>query len=128
MSSAEISREADALYGVHFFCPNGGHYERFPGWLLAARLGIAGVVALWLVVWLLYVRRTGCYTQWLAEQDAIATKRPPASGAPPDAEEPADAEVVGDEAAAADPSGSTDPPGSTGASDDAQGANGPDDT
>ena len=26
-------------------------------WLLAARLGIAGVVALWLVVWLLYVRR-----------------------------------------------------------------------
>jgi hypothetical protein len=28
-------------------------------WLLAARLGIAGVVALWLVVWLLHVRRTG---------------------------------------------------------------------
>jgi hypothetical protein len=28
-------------------------------WLLAARLGIAAVVALWLVVWLLYVRRTG---------------------------------------------------------------------
>lgn len=27
-------------------------------WLLSARLGIAGVVALWLVVWLLYVRRT----------------------------------------------------------------------
>jgi hypothetical protein len=28
-------------------------------WLLAARLGIAAVVALWLVVWLLHVRRTG---------------------------------------------------------------------
>jgi len=28
-------------------------------WLLAARLGIAGVVALWLVVWLLFVRRHG---------------------------------------------------------------------
>jgi hypothetical protein len=28
-------------------------------WLLAARLGIAGVVALWLVVWLLWVRRQG---------------------------------------------------------------------
>ncbi len=28
-------------------------------WLLAARLGIAGVVAVWLVVWLLWVRRTG---------------------------------------------------------------------
>lgn len=27
-------------------------------WLLAARLGIAAVVALWLVVWLLFVRRT----------------------------------------------------------------------
>lgn len=28
-------------------------------WLLAARLGIAGVVAIWLVAWLLYVRRSG---------------------------------------------------------------------
>lgn len=28
-------------------------------WLLAARLGIAGVVAVWLVAWLLYVRRRG---------------------------------------------------------------------
>ncbi len=27
-------------------------------WLLAARLGIAAVVAIWLVVWLLSVRRT----------------------------------------------------------------------
>ena len=30
-------------------------------WLLAARLGIASVVAIWLVVWLLYVRRTGSF-------------------------------------------------------------------
>jgi hypothetical protein len=28
-------------------------------WLLAARLGIAAVIAIWLVVWLLHVRRTG---------------------------------------------------------------------
>lgn len=28
-------------------------------WLLSARIGIAAVLALWLVVWLLYVRRTG---------------------------------------------------------------------
>ncbi|MEN6450964.1 MAG: hypothetical protein ABFC96_10770, partial [Thermoguttaceae bacterium] len=28
-------------------------------WLLAARPGIAGVLAIWLIVWLLYVRRTG---------------------------------------------------------------------
>ncbi|MHB8952965.1 MAG: hypothetical protein ACYC4U_08275 [Pirellulaceae bacterium] len=27
-------------------------------WLLSARLGVAGVVAVWLVVWLLYLRRT----------------------------------------------------------------------
>ena len=30
-------------------------------WLLAARLGIAGVVALWLLVWLLFLRRTGYF-------------------------------------------------------------------
>lgn len=34
------------------------HPSFINSWLLAARLGIAGVVALWLVVWLLYVRRT----------------------------------------------------------------------
>jgi hypothetical protein len=27
-------------------------------WVLAARLGIAGVIAVWLVVWLLHLRRT----------------------------------------------------------------------
>ncbi|NLS94912.1 MAG: hypothetical protein GXX96_22380 [Planctomycetaceae bacterium] len=32
-------------------------------WLLAARLGFAGVVALWLVVWLLFLRRTGYLQQ-----------------------------------------------------------------
>jgi hypothetical protein len=35
-------------------------------WLLAARLGIAGVVALWLVIWLLYVRRTRPFAPALA--------------------------------------------------------------
>ncbi|MCD4727288.1 MAG: hypothetical protein K8R46_06485 [Pirellulales bacterium] len=39
-------------------------------WLLAARLGIAGVVALWLVVWLLYVRRTGSFAPAPAGQNA----------------------------------------------------------
>jgi hypothetical protein len=38
-------------------------------WLLAARLGIAAVVAIWLVVWLLYVRRT---------HPAVSEKRVPA--------------------------------------------------
>ena len=41
-------------------------------WLLAARLGIAGVVAIWLVVWLLYVRRTGFFAPVLAGQNATA--------------------------------------------------------
>ena len=30
-------------------------------WLLAARLGFAGVLALWLIAWLLYLRRTGYF-------------------------------------------------------------------
>jgi hypothetical protein len=38
---------------VRLFWPSFIH-----SWLLAARLGIAGVVALWLIVWLLYMRRT----------------------------------------------------------------------
>ncbi len=42
-------------------------------WLLAARLGIAGVVALWLVVWLLYVRRTGCFTPTVIGPNAAAS-------------------------------------------------------
>jgi hypothetical protein len=46
-----------AVFAVLFaslFSPSVVH-----SWLLAARLGIAGVVALWLVVWLLVLRRTG---------------------------------------------------------------------
>jgi hypothetical protein len=35
-------------------------------WLLAARLGIAAVIALWLVAWFLYVHRTGVIQQALA--------------------------------------------------------------
>ena len=41
-------------------------------WLLAARLGIAGVIALWLVAWLLYVRRTAYARSALALQGADA--------------------------------------------------------
>lgn len=46
-----------ALFGVlllGMFWPSVVH-----SWLLSARLGIAGVVAIWLIVWLLHVRRTG---------------------------------------------------------------------
>jgi hypothetical protein len=43
-------------------------------WLLAGRLGMAGVVALWAVVWLLHVRRTRSFASWFAEP------RPAASG------------------------------------------------
>ena len=43
-------------------------------WLLAARLGIAGVVALWLVVWLLFLRRTGYF------QESAGMRRPYPTG------------------------------------------------
>lgn len=52
-------------------------------WLLAARLGIAGVVALWLVVWLLYVRRSGVFQRAEAGQQAgpaAATSGPEGHG------------------------------------------------
>ena len=49
-------------------------------WLLAARLGIAGVVALWLVVWLLYVRRTGCSLPSFAGQEVASPFAPGAAG------------------------------------------------
>ncbi|MHC4405567.1 MAG: hypothetical protein ACYTG0_38465, partial [Planctomycetota bacterium] len=90
-------------------------------WLLAARLGIAGVVALWLVVWLLYVRRTGRLPSF-ARRDPTApvapgadtsnssepaTDQPPAPEAPPDGQEPADDEVGDGKTDAADSTGST---------------------
>jgi len=105
-------------------------------WLLAARLGIAGVVALWLVVWLLYVRRTGFPLASLAGQGvpvpvgsgaatakspATATDLPPSPESPPGGGEPIDAEVVGDENA------STESPRSPFASGDAPAAREPDD-
>ena len=86
-------------------------------WLLAARLGIAGVVALWLVVWLLYVRRTGIpLASFVAEgsrapgasgaepgrSSAPPTGRPATPDAPPGGPYPLDAEVLGDENADAD--------------------------
>ncbi len=43
-------------------------------WLLAARLGIAAVIALWLVAWFLYVHRTGMLQQMLAAAEAIESK------------------------------------------------------
>ena len=48
-------------------------------WLLAARLGIAGVVALWLVVWLLFVRRHGHPLLSLAVQGGAMPAAPGAN-------------------------------------------------
>ena len=97
-------------------------------WLLAARVGIAGVVTLWLVVWLLFVRRTGGSPSLFGREDVPvpvapgaaagslsepATDLPPMPEAPPDGQEPAGAEVGGEKTA------TTDSPGSQVASDDA---------
>jgi hypothetical protein len=41
-------------------------------WLLAGRIGIASVVALWAVVWLLHVRRTGFFAQAFSGPKAAA--------------------------------------------------------
>jgi hypothetical protein len=104
-------------------------------WLLAARMGIAGVVALWLVVWLLYVRRSGWSLPSLATRDATspfspgantseppapATIPPPAPETPPNGQEPADAD--GGEKTAA-----TDSPGGIVIIDDAPSADEPED-
>ena len=93
-------------------------------WLLAARLGIAGVVALWLVVWLLFVRRTGFSLPSPGGQNVpapAATGLTPMPEAPPGGREPVDVEVVGDETSA------TDSPASPFASDDAPAADEPED-
>ncbi len=45
-------------------------------WLLASRLGIALVIAVWSVVWLLYVRRTGYLWQALLGETAAAGVAP----------------------------------------------------
>ena len=97
-------------------------------WLLAARLGIAGVVALWLVVWLLHVRRTRPSRPSLARRNVTArvapgadpgssfertTNEPPASESSPDGQEPTDPEADDDKPAA------TDSADSAAASDDA---------
>jgi len=58
-------------------------------WLLAARLGVAAVVALWLVAWLLHVRRSGYLeraSSWLfsaspTTASALADSASPAGGA-----------------------------------------------
>jgi hypothetical protein len=77
-------------------------------WLLAARLGFAGVVALWLVVWLLFLRRTGAFQVVPTAQkfSAQGPKRdvskgaaepPPTLQTPTVGKRPADAEVGGQE-------------------------------
>lgn len=71
-----------AVVGVTFaglFSPSVVH-----SWLLAARLGFAGVVALWLVVWLLFLRRTGAFQQPPPAWERHPSSRPtggPAKGA-----------------------------------------------
>jgi hypothetical protein len=77
-------------------------------WLLAARLGIAGVVALWLVVWLLYVRRAGVFVPAMAGRMATAPAAPSADVAATDSGGgPAPS---GDAPAAAGPEGSAGKP------------------
>ena len=49
-------------------------------WLLAGRLGIAGIVALWTVVWLLHVRHTRSFGAWRAGL-AASSRSSPAGGA-----------------------------------------------
>ncbi|MBN2292273.1 MAG: hypothetical protein JXM70_07605 [Pirellulales bacterium] len=74
-------------------------------WLLAARLGIAGVVAIWLVAWLLHVRRNGGYSQWLGSQNATSSTSPATSNAPPQAEKSVDTPLAESVAEATDSSG-----------------------
>jgi len=91
-------------------------------WLLAARLGIAGVVALWLAVWLLHVHRTRqsrpSPTRRAVDARAApgagagsstepATDEPLASEPSSDGQEPTDSEAGNDERATTDSSDST---------------------
>ncbi len=86
-------------------------------WLLSARLGIAGVVALWLVVWLLFVRRHGHPMLSAAvqggevpvasaasadESSGAAAKSPFAPEPSPDREQAIDAEAVDEGASGPD--------------------------
>lgn len=68
-------------------------------WLLAARIGLAGVVAVWLIVWLLYVRRAGYLTPAVIGRN---TAEPAASGATTAASGAIDATIVPDEAPTSD--------------------------
>ena len=83
-------------------------------WLLAARLGIAGVVALWLVVWLLFVRRTGLSLPWLAGRDASMPVAPGEATPPQGPESP----PAGQPPAGADETARPDSPRGTEASSD----------
>lgn len=63
---------AVALTGVFFglFWPS-----VINSWLLAGRLGIAAVIALWLVAWFLYVHRTGVLQQMLAAPGVVESPK-----------------------------------------------------
>lgn len=80
-------------------------------WLLAARIGVAGVVAVWFIAWLLYVRRSGAYKNWLVVSETTAAARTPAA-----------AEVLGDDKPA------NAEPAENGPAANEPGANGPQDT
>jgi len=74
-------------------------------WLLAARLGIAAVVALWLVVWLLHIRRSISFAPAPGAQNAGGPAAPVAAVAmagPPDG-----TVAPGDAPAAEGPEGTT---------------------
>jgi len=75
-------------------------------WLLAGRLGIAGIVALWTVVWLLHIRRRMLLASPFAGR---GTSAPPGPGAPTAPAAPVCATVVPNE-----PPGTDLPPGTTG--------------
>jgi hypothetical protein len=78
-------------------------------WLLAGRLGIAGVVALWTAVWLLQIRRRMLVASPFARREAPA---PPGPGAATAAEAPVCATVVPNVPPVTDPpQGTTGEPG-----------------
>ena len=74
-------------------------------WLLAARLGLAGVVALWLVAWLLYLRRTG-YFQPEPVSRKYARPVSPTSKGPPGSPKPSPPQTNAGDPFAEDTSGS----------------------
>jgi hypothetical protein len=79
-------------------------------WLLAGRLGVASVVALWTVVWLLHARRSGLFA--LAPAGAKAAS-PPSPLACTDVDPRGATVLPGDPPAASAPQGTAGEPGGT---------------